>query len=216
MSRRLLSLHRVPWGGSPASSVLWSLSDFLPTVRPGSVALRLTVPPARPPPFALAAGGAAPTQARIFGQPGPSPALTSAEMAGSPRFLQEPLWTYAVLSDPGRAPGARPFRRGNAVAPVTPRGRPRRRVSFEALSHGLRPRCLRFADALTQRPRKTRFRLVANLYRAGFGPAGLHDERFPLCGQSTTSLPPFPGLAWRTGFPPWANRTSPQGRERSS
>src|SRR6266511_5445367 len=38
VSRRLLSLHRVPRDGSPASSVLWSLSDFPPPVWPSSVA----------------------------------------------------------------------------------------------------------------------------------------------------------------------------------
>jgi len=31
------------------------------------------------------------------------------------------------------------------------------------------------------RRRKTRFRLVANLYRAGFPPAGSHLESFRLC-----------------------------------
>ncbi len=43
---------------------------------------------------------------------------------------------------------------------------------FEAQSHGLYARCLRFAAPVTQSPRKTRFRSVANLYRTGFIPAG--------------------------------------------
>jgi len=43
---------------------------------------------------------------------------------------------------------------------------------FEAQSHGLYARCLRFAAPVTRSPRKTRFRSVANLYRAGFIPAG--------------------------------------------
>ena len=51
-------------------------------------------------------------------------------------------------------------------------------MPFEAPLHGLRPRCLRFAGALTGCPRKTRFRLVANLYRAGFGPAGSPPRGF--------------------------------------
>jgi hypothetical protein len=43
-------------------------------------------------------------------------------------------------------------------------------LAFEALSHGLRTRCLRFAAFLflgIVRPRKTHFRLVANLCRTG-------------------------------------------------
>jgi hypothetical protein len=64
------------------------------------------------------------------------------------------------------------------LSPLTLRGRPQRQVPFEAHSHGLRPRCLRFAGALAGYPRKTRFRLVANLCRAGFGPAGSHLKGF--------------------------------------
>jgi hypothetical protein len=40
--------------------------------------------------------------------------------------------------------------------------------SFGAPSHGLRALCVRFAARVTPGPRNTRFRLVANLYRAGF------------------------------------------------
>ena len=44
-------------------------------------------------------------------------------------------------------------------------------LSFEDQSRGSHPRCLRFAALLPAlavvQPRKTRFRLVANLYRAG-------------------------------------------------
>lgn len=39
--------------------------------------------------------------------------------------------------------------------------------SFEALSHGFRTRCLRFAAWVIPGPRKTRYRLVVDLYRAG-------------------------------------------------
>jgi hypothetical protein len=46
-------------------------------------------------------------------------------------------------------------------------------------------------------PRKTRFRLVASLCRAGFT-CRVPYKRFPLCRLTSTSLPPFPGLAWRT------------------
>ena len=47
-------------------------------------------------------------------------------------------------------------------------------------------------------PRKTRFRLVANRCRVGSSLPGL-SRRFRVC--STTSLPPSPGLPWRTPNP---------------
>ena len=45
-----------------------------------------------------------------------------------------------------------------------------RKLHFEALSHSLHTRCLRFAAPVTRRPRKTRFRLLARLCRAGLYP----------------------------------------------
>ena len=42
---------------------------------------------------------------------------------------------------------------------------------FGDLSHGLHTCCLRLAEPVTRAPRKTRYRLVANLYRAGLSPA---------------------------------------------
>jgi hypothetical protein len=50
--------------------------------------------------------------------------------------------------------------------------RPLRSGSFEAQSRGLRARCLRFAAGVAHGSRKTRFRLLARLYRAGFHPRG--------------------------------------------
>ena len=43
---------------------------------------------------------------------------------------------------------------------------------FGAQSHGLHTRCLRFVVPVTRSPRKTRFRMVANLSRVGFQPTG--------------------------------------------
>lgn len=48
---------------------------------------------------------------------------------------------------------------------------------FGALSHSLRPRCLRFAGRVTPPPRKTRYRLLARLCRAG-----LDTRKVPLRG----------------------------------
>ena len=65
---------------------------------------------------------------------------------------------------------------------------------------GLHPGCLRFAAAVTQTPRKTRFRLVANLGRTGFDPQDLFGK-FPSDSSHVVSSP-FPELARRT--PPFA------------
>src|SRR5262249_40048984 len=61
---------------------------------------------------------------------------------------------------------------------------------FGAQSHGIGTRCLRFAGRIAPPPRKTRFRLLSKLCRAGFvHPQGC-DERFP----SFESLSPFSSL----------------------
>jgi hypothetical protein len=127
------------------------------------------------------------------------PRLIAAMASGSPRFLGNPF-VRALLSDPDEA--TVPGHSGDALlldtavlpsvvsttsALVTPpfRGsitRPARSLST------LRSRRRR-------RPRKTRFRLVANLGRAGLTPAGFHRE---VSASITSSLPPHPGFSWRT------------------
>jgi len=52
-------------------------------------------------------------------------------------------------------------------------------MAFEAQSHGLGTRCLRFAAWVAPSRRKTRFRLLAKFYRTGFHPQG-SIERFQL------------------------------------
>lgn len=118
-----------------------------------------------------------------------------------------------MLFDPGRAPYARPVQRGSAVAPLPIPERPQRHVPFEAPSHGLRPRCLRFAGALTG---FAHARLASGWWPAfagqGFDLPGPY-ERFPLCRRLSTSLSPFPGLAWRTSAGTYSRRT-PRGASR--
>ncbi len=65
-------------------------------------------------------------------------------------------------------------------------------VDFGAPSHGLHHRCLRFATAVTRTSRKTRFRAVASLTRAGFDPQDLFG-RFPSDSSHAISSP-FPEL----------------------
>ena len=51
------------------------------------------------------------------------------------------------------------------------------KVAFEAQSHGFGTGCLRFAGRVTPTPRKTRFRLLARLFRTG-----LVTRRVPMKG----------------------------------
>src|SRR5437016_3705563 len=74
---------------------------------------------------------------------------------------------------------ARPLRRLGAAPACANHGGSRDREDFGARSHGIGTRCLRFAGRVTPPPRKTHFRLLAKLCRAGFvHPQGCH-ERFP-------------------------------------
>ena len=59
----------------------------------------------------------------------------------------------------------------------------RNKHSFGALSHGPHPRCLRFAGRVAPPPRKTRFRLLGQLRRAGF-----HTRRVPSQGFTSFIL----------------------------
>jgi hypothetical protein len=69
-------------------------------------------------------------------------------------------------------------------------------TTFEALSHGLRTCCLRFAARVAPAPRKTRFRVVAGWWPTlpgrDFNPLGFRCEVSSLF--SLTSPPPHPGL----------------------
>ena len=69
---------------------------------------------------------------------------------------------------------------GTSVLPSAPSTASAPTISdFGALSHGLLVRCLRFAvPALPDSPRKTRFRLVANLCRTGLSPVGSSSKGF--------------------------------------
>ena len=64
---------------------------------------------------------------------------------------------------------------------------------FEAQSHGLGLRCLRFAAPITRTPRKTRYRTVAGLIRAGLSPAGLQLEVSGMSVQAILLHQAWPG-----------------------
>ena len=92
---------------------------------------------------------------------------------GLPGSWRDP-WTYAVLFDPGRAdpPGrcSEPM-----LSPLIRTGTTfGDNLTFEARSHGLRPRCLRFAGALAVPP--TQDSLLAGGQPL---PGGIHTRRVP-------------------------------------
>jgi hypothetical protein len=131
--------------------------------------------------------------------PGPEPD----DVGGNGRVSQvpeRPSCPYALFSDPGRTDARQAIaasRRGSRLNGQ--RWLPRQN-DFGAQSHGIRTRCLRFAGRVAPPPRKTRFRLLAKLCRAGFvHPQGC-DERFP----SFESLPPLSSLPDATIFHPRA------------
>ena len=86
-------------------------------------------------------------------------------------------------------------------------GRPRMepgrlpRRYFEALSHGIYTRCLRFAARVTPGPRKTRFRAVASLLRVNGAKLTSTGIRYEVSLSSWH--PPHPGLSWRTPSGSW-------------
>ena len=64
---------------------------------------------------------------------------------------------------------------------------------FGAQSHGLHARYLRFAAGVAPRPRKTRFRLVANLYRTGVATRWIPTRGFELSLHLILLAQAFPG-----------------------
>ena len=148
-SRRLASLHRVPWVGSPASSVRSRRYDSLTSFPPRfvSFAWRYRDLPHR---FAPARGwdSYAP-QARTFLAEPKTAASYSRRRQGLPGSWVDPRVVDALLVDPGLVPCARPLQRRNAAAALLKHDGPIDSRPFEALSHSSHNRCLRFAACVT-------------------------------------------------------------------
>ena len=187
ITRRPASLPRVPDGASsPASTVLSGRYDFLPSIprRFVSFAWRYhssarVSPGERPSAAADGSSG--------VGHPVPPAGKESVETTGSPTFLGNPHCALALLFDLGRtnASGHAMRRRG----PRCVHDEGSRTGTLEAQSHGFGTGCLRFAGRVTPTPRKTRFRLLAKLFRTG-----LTARRVPTKGFEVypTFDPPFP------------------------
>ena len=108
-----------------------------------------------------------------------SPAGISMEAVGSLRFPSDPRVPAPCSWTPVGPKHARPLRRVGAAPACANHGGSHNSEDFGARSHSMGTHCLRFAGRVTPPPRKTRFRLLARLCRAGFvHPQGC-DERFP-------------------------------------
>jgi len=181
LTGRSPSLRRVPSGSVPPLQRYYESAKTAHLAFPFASFPSLRVPPADcsfrpwldPSPSALTI--IAPGRGSLVSRLPTLRRLSShSEPMSSPRFLGNPSRTFALLLDPG----------GCSVPGVTTRRccsrncyheSSRTSMHFEARSHGFCACCLRFAlrSLLT---RKTRFRPAANLYRAGFSPAGLLKE----------------------------------------
>ena len=93
------------------------------------------------------------------------PGNWSVETTGSPTFLGNPRCALALLFDPGRTDASGHAMRRRGPRCVHDEGS--RIRTFEAQSHGFGTGCLRFAGRVAPTPRKTRFRLLAKLFRTG-------------------------------------------------
>ncbi len=89
-----------------------------------------------------------------------------------PSSCRTPITCLHVLFDSGRTDSRLANIVAASMAPARCTTRASANETFEAQSHGFQARCLRFADRVTPAPRKTRFRLMARLYRVGFSPTG--------------------------------------------
>ena len=166
VTRRPASLHRVQDGASsPASTVLSGRYDFPPPVSPRFVSFAQAIPPERS------------CFARRAAERRRAPSLlelvTRYLQPGCCRWRRQDLlrsWgTPSVLLPCSPTPA------GPTHQAITMRRRGPRCVhdegsrvrTFEAQSHGFGTGCLRFAVQVTHTPRKTRFRLLAKLFRTG-------------------------------------------------
>ena len=93
------------------------------------------------------------------------------DTTGSPKFLGNPDCLFAMLFDSGRPARPSPTRDGS-TAPAIDQDDGAHIETFEALSHGVEARCLRFVQWITPLPRKTRFQVLVRLSWVGVPPTG--------------------------------------------
>ena len=117
---------------------------------------------------------------------------SSTETTGPPRFLEDPIMYVPCSPTP-----AGPLRSATAALrcclPQSERCRLPPLHNFEAQSHGLPIRCLRFAGWIAPPPRKTRFRMVGHPFRAELTLCWVPAEGFRLQRSYHPPSPSFPG-----------------------
>ena len=112
------------------------------------------------------------------------------DLPGSWRTLYE----RAMLSDPGGTSALGHYRASVLSSANWTASTPTTNTNFGAQSHGPHTRCLRFAGWITPPPRKTRFRMAGQPFRAGLITRWVPAKGF------RSSHPPFPSFTWRTQF----------------
>ena len=103
-----------------------------------------------------------------------------------------PHYERALLFDPGGTSALGHCRASVLSSAKWTASAPATNTNFGAQSHGPHTRCLRFAGWVTPPPRKTRFRMAGQPFRAGLITRWVPTKGF------RSSPPPFPGFAWRT------------------
>ncbi len=128
-------------------------------------------------------------------------------------------WRTLMCLCPGLRPRQdlppKPFRGSGAAHACNTTKAPTSKTSFEARSRGFGTGCLRFAPPVTRAGRKTRFRLLARLYREGLVTLRVRTVGFRKCVLHLRPPPPsLPGashiLSHLTSFPPAAGADSPR------
>ena len=173
---------------SPASPVLWSAPIPGRPSRPASF-------PSQDGYRSVRLSSLRPSPTPAWGQgcwvrPPREPVVIEAETVGRPKFLENPRAPMPCSLTPAGLQRTRPY-----GAPARPPYASQRRLltrgNFGAEWHGLGTPCLRFARWIARRGRKTRFWLLAQLYQAGFGPAGFQRKVSVI---QATLLPPLPSF----------------------
>ena len=103
-----------------------------------------------------------------------------------------PHYERALLFDPGGTSALGHYRASMLPSANLDGVGSRENRNFGAQSHGPLTRCLRFAGWVAPPPRKTRFRMAGQPFRAGLATRWVPTKGF------RSSHPPFPGFAWRT------------------
>ena len=128
-----------------------------------------------------------PPLARTFSRAAPAPLPSQGRIGDLPGSCRTSVSPCPALR-PRRVADTRLLRHRPCCLPLRKRCRPREQFPFGAELHGLEIPCVRFAARVTPAPRNTRFRLVANLCRAGLPACQVPPRDFHHVSPYITSL----------------------------